>query len=213
MLSECPWLANCKFCKNPYFSTANLYNCFFMSVHIFGTPNAVITFLSSVNKDLITFHIHSISSLILLYSKNALTPISSLRKGFSLSSLTTRSDINVCWLPVSSKLFTTQNWSSVIFIINPLAVCNKIAVSFLAKQVAVSSVLFDVLWWLFFPSMVFGVLFFEKHNAVWWLHSARQRKHLTFALQFFLMRPGFKQLQQHFPLFNISLLEFMSVTI
>ena len=69
LLSQCPWLAKCKFCKNSYFPTANLYDCSFMSVHVFSTPNAVITFLSLVCNDLQQFHIHSISSLILLYSK------------------------------------------------------------------------------------------------------------------------------------------------
>ena len=61
---------------------------------------------------------------------------------FNLSSLTTRPDINVCWFPVSSKMFTTQSLSPVMFIIHPLAVCNKIVLPFLTKKVAVSSVLF-----------------------------------------------------------------------
>ena len=155
-ISESSWLAHGMFCKNPYFSTANLYDCLFMSVHVFSILNAVIAFLSSVCRGLTTisysFNFIFDSSVF----KNALTLILTWLRSFKWSSLTTRSDINVCWLLVSSKIFTTQNW----------AVCNKTVMSFLTKQVAVSSVLFDILGWLFLPAMGFGIPCFEKQRCV-----------------------------------------------
>ena len=42
------------------------------------------------------------------YSDNFKLDSSVLRNGANLSSFTSRSDINVCWLPVSNKILTTQ---------------------------------------------------------------------------------------------------------
>ena len=81
-----------------------------MSVHIFGTPNAVITLLSSVRSDLtpVSYSINFIFlELIILYSEMRSYQLDA--KVFNLSSLTARSDINVCLLPISSKIFATQN--------------------------------------------------------------------------------------------------------
>ena len=87
VLSECPWLVNCKFCKNPYFSTANLYDYFFTLVDIFGIPNEVITFLWPVHSELTTTS-YSFNFIFDSFAfKNTLTLISTWRKVFSLSSL------------------------------------------------------------------------------------------------------------------------------
>ena len=46
------------------------------------------------------------------YSDNFKLYSSVLRNGANLSSFTSRSDINVCWLPVSNKILTTQIYYS-----------------------------------------------------------------------------------------------------
>ena len=122
-----------------YFSTAIQYDWFFNSLHIFGTPNAVITLLWSLLIDLTTISYSDNHKLDSSVFKNALTSMSIWRNGANLSSFTSQSDINVCWLPVSNKTLTTQNLSSRLFMTHALTVCNTIVVSLFTKQVAVCS--------------------------------------------------------------------------
>ena len=143
VLSKCAWLANYKFFRKLYFSTAIRCDWFFNLLHFFGTPNAVITLLWSLHIDLTTIS----------YSDNFKLDSSVLRNGANLSSFTSWSDINVCWFPVSNKILTTQNWSSRLFMTHALAFCSTIVVSLFTKQVAVRLLAGGVMLLLFWSGL------------------------------------------------------------
>ena len=155
VLSKCAWFANCKFCIKLYFSTAIRNDWFFNSLHIFGTPVAVITLLWSLHIDLTTISYFdkfiSDSSVF----KNTLTYMSIWHNGANLSSFTSWSDRNVCWLPVLYKTLIRQNWSSGLFITHALAVCDTIVVLvLLTKQVTVCSLAGGVMLLSFWSELV-----------------------------------------------------------
>ena len=140
---------------------------------VLGVPG-VLEVLGS--QDWVPLFYHADSSVF----KNALTSISIWRNSANLSSFTSRSDINVCWLPVSNKILIIQNWSSGLFMTHVLSVCNTIVVWFYTKQMAVCSLAGGVmLLWFWLELLALGLVYCEyflgQHNAAWWFPSTLQQ--------------------------------------